>query len=135
MKILFRICILAVAFFASNVFAANVFPNAFRSSVSGTQNCSIASDIIPAFCAPSGLGSFKAAVQNCAPAGMSMQGIYLGMLAMYGTLQSACKMNAKKYGGTIQGCIGQWTCYWYGGTSIDMSPGLCNGNGQACATL
>lgn len=133
-KFLFGICAVVFAVFSANVFATSVFPSAFESTVTGGKNCSIASDIIPAFCAPSGPGSFSAAVKSCAPGGMSMQSIYLGMMAMYGNLQNACTQNARKYGGTVQGCIGQWTCYWYGGKSIDMG-GECDGNGQPCASL
>lgn len=133
-KFLFAMSVLVSVVFSVNVLAAGVFPGVFESGLSAQRNCSIASDIIPAFCAPSGSGSFSAAVKGCAPAGMSMTGIYFGMLALYGNLQNACKASAKRYGGTVQGCVGQWTCYWKGGASTDMS-GLCNGNGKACATL
>jgi hypothetical protein len=65
---------------------------------------------------------------------MTMQGIYIGMIAAYGSLETACLVNARKYGGTVAGCVGQWTCYWYGGTSKDMS-GQCDGNGNPCDAL
>lgn len=133
-KMLFGIIAFVFAVFSATVFAGSVFPNAFAPSSTAGKNCSIASDIIPAFCARSGVGSFRAAVENCAPAGMSMAGIYFGMIAAYGSLKSACITNAKQYGGTVIGCIGQWTCYWQGGQSLDMN-GQCDGNGQACATL
>jgi len=133
-KFLYGICAVVFAVFSTNIFATSVFPNAFESTVTSGKNCSISSDIIPAFCAPSGPGSFKAAVTGCAPAGMSMQAIYIGMIAAYGSLKTACIVNSRKYGGTVPGCIGQWTCYWYGGQSKDMH-GLCDGHGQACATL
>jgi hypothetical protein len=133
-KILLSVCSIIFAVFSMNVFAVSVFPNAFQPQIQAGKNCAVASDIIPAFCAPSGAGSFSAAVRSCAPSGMTMHNIYTGMLAVYGSLQNACAKTAKKYGGTVQACIGQWTCYWNGGESQDMS-GLCDGNGQACASL
>jgi hypothetical protein len=130
--------VVAVVLFTATTFASPLFPNAFQAPVSGGKNCSVPSDIVSGFCAASGAGSFQAAVQSCAPGHLSMQAIYLGMVAAYGgsnhTLAVACQKTAKQYGGTVQGCIGQWTCYSNGGASKDMS-GLCNGNGQACATL
>lgn len=131
-KILLGICAFIFTFFLTDVFAVSVFPNAFKSSLKAGKDCAIASDIIPAFCATSGFGSFSAAVKGCAPGGMTMKGIYIGMLALYGNLQNACAHTAAKYGGTAESCIGQWNCYWKGGPSEDMS-GLCDGNGQACA--
>src|SRR3989338_10605973 len=113
----FLLATVGVILLSTTTFAAGGFPGVFQSArVSNTQDCSIASDIMPAFCMTSGPGSFSAAVKSCAPGGMSMQGIYYGMMAMYGTLTNACTKSAAKYGGTIEGCIGQWTCYWNGGT-------------------
>lgn len=133
-KILLGACVAFVSL-SFNVSASSVFPSAFSSENDVAKNCSIASDIIPGFCAPSGPGSFSAAVKRCAPGGMSMQGIYVGMLATGGgSLPAACAKNAKEYGGTVAGCVGQWTCYWNGGQASDMS-GLCDGDGKPCATF
>lgn len=133
-KIALGICLSAFVI-AVNA-SAGVFPVSIHSSAA--KNCSVASDIVPTFCT-----SFKSAVTNCTQVTqhMSMQAIYLGMIAMYGgsgdplqQLTRACAATARQHGGTIQGCIGQWNCYWNGGASIDMQ-GQCSGNGQSCDKL
>lgn len=134
-KFLLGMCVFIFTLFSANSLAANVFPNAFESTVKGAKNCSVSSDIISQFCATSGPGSFSAAVQGCCPLGpIPMSKIYGLMIAAYGSLQAACRANAAQYGGTVEACIGQWTCYWHGGDSQDMN-GLCDGNGQACDSL
>lgn len=129
------IYIFIFSLFSIHIFATSIFPNVFESSVNNAQSCSVASDITSQFCATSGPGSFSAAVQDCCPLGpIPMNKIYNLMVTTYGSLQAACNANAKKYGGTVAACMGQWNCYWHGGKSQDMN-GLCDGNGQACATL
>ncbi|PIZ04737.1 MAG: hypothetical protein COY58_03020 [Gammaproteobacteria bacterium CG_4_10_14_0_8_um_filter_38_16] len=134
-NILFGLCIAIFALPIQGIASQSVFPGTFKSSSQTTQDCSVASDIVSAFCAKSGAGSFSAAVQGCCPLGpLPMKNIYNLMLAEYGTLQAACTANARQYGGTVAACVGQWTCYWNGGASEDMS-GECDGNGQACDSL
>ena len=132
-KLFFKISCAALVFFSLiNSASASIFPvkTVFKSG----QDCSVASDDTPAFCQPSGAGSFEAAVQSCCPLGkLPMQQIYNLMIGTYGTLQNACVKNAEQYGGTVQACIDQWNCYWLGGK--DSEGNLCDGNGQPCGTL
>lgn len=130
-KILLGICAFVCVFSAV---AAPVFPGAFQLKPSATQNCSVPSDNTPIFCS-----QFKSAVTQCAPNGMGMQAIYNDMIAVYGGaqpfptgLKNACIQEAKLYGGTVQGCIDQWTCYWVGGQ--DSQGGECDGSGNQCDT-
>lgn len=116
-----------LSIFAAHGFASSsVFPSAFEKN-KAAQSCSVASDITPDFCP-----QFQKAVQGCSPLGpLPMQEIYTLMMDEYGTLQNACTANAQQYGGTVEACIGQWTCYFQGGQSQDMS-GLCDSDGKRC---
>ena len=133
MKIIYKCCIFFVVLFSNCVFANNVFPVLTASQTSNSKNCAVATDYDSQFCA-----NFKTAVQGCAPIpGLSMQKIYKMMLAVYGSLQTACTKNASRYGGDPQTCVNQWNCYWNGGIDPNDIPpnNQCDGDGKPCDSL
>lgn len=83
----------------------------------------------PGFCA-----SFQSVAQcHCNETGTpkaicsSMERIYIGMIARFGSVQRACEY---QHNTSTQDCIDDWTCYKNGGT--DSQGRMCSSSGNKC---
>ena len=59
---------------------------------------------------------------------MDMNLIFQRMIAMFGSIENACKFQTET---SVQTCLDDWQCYLKGGK--DSHGGACSGTGKACA--
>jgi hypothetical protein len=126
-----KILAFVMCFFSASCFA---FVPATKTTATTLASCQQAvATTNPGFCP-----SFKSVAQcQCVsrglPPGMcqDMKLLYERMIAMFHSVESACKYQADtSHDTTQQQCIDDWTCYRTGGR--DSQGGLCSSSGSAC---
>lgn len=61
----------------------------------------------------------------------SMKLIYNQMVAIYGSIDNACRSPLSTQNTTAQDCIDNWKCFLHGG--VDSQGRVCSSNQQRCA--